>query len=87
MRGARSGEALVEGTDMPRKLMPVLAGLIVVLPPGGGAHTALGTSLEGLGAIRPVARWAPATIEMVLMCSCLVMLCLIAPRFRCAAQK
>lgn len=87
MRGVRSGEAPVEGTNMLRNLVPVLAGLLIVLPPGGGAHTALGTSLEGLIAIRPVARWAPATIEMVLMCCCLVMLCLIAPRFRSAPQQ
>lgn len=71
---------------MLRKLMPVLAAVLVVFPLGG-AHTALGRSLEELIAIRPAARWALETVELVLMCSCLVMLCLIAPRFRGKPDK
>lgn len=69
------------------KLMPVLAAVLVVLPLGGGAHMALGRSLEELIAIRPAARWALETVELVLMCSCLVMLCLIAPRSRGKPDK
>jgi hypothetical protein len=72
---------------MLRKFMPILAAVMVVLPLGGGAHTALGRSVEELIAIRAVARWALGTVELVLMCSCLVMLCLIAPRFRGKSDK
>ena len=65
----------------------MLAALLVLLPLGGGVHPALGTSLDELSTIRPVARWALESLELVLMCSCLVMLCLIAPRFRDRLEK
>ncbi len=55
---------------------------MICLPIGGGAPAAMGDYLSRLAALRPVLRWQLGGLELVLMCTCLVMLCLIAPRFR-----
>ncbi len=67
---------------MLRKCAEVVAVLMVCLPAGEGVHLATASYIDQIHSLRPVARWSPGPIEMVLLCCCLLVLCLIAPRFR-----
>ena len=72
---------------MRPKVTSIMAALMICLPIGGGAHVALGAFWGELGGVKPVVHWTLTTLELVLMCCCLVMLCLIAPRSRRARAK
>lgn len=65
---------------MLRKYAGIVAALIVCVPIGGGARVSMATYADQIHALRPAIRWSPGPIELVLLCSCLVVLSLIAPR-------
>ena len=67
---------------MLRNLGAIAAALMVCLPIGGGVRSAMGSYLEHIHGLRPIIRWAPGAVELALLCACLVILCLVAPRFR-----
>jgi hypothetical protein len=66
---------------MLRKYAAIVAALMVCAPIGGSADSAMGSYGEQIHDLQPAAQWPPGQIELVLLCCCLVVLCLIAPRF------
>lgn len=67
---------------MLRNYAAVMAVLLICAPIGGGARLAPATYIDQMQSLRPVANWSPGPIELVLLCCCGIILCLIAPRLR-----